>query len=320
MSAAARGRSWSPRLVAASRSPAVGEPRAAAPTGPSSASPRLVTTWARPRPVETSIFTLSYTVALAVELALPTINFPFAMFSSATEIFWAALPDDFEAVAACLFAPPRLEKFHVPVGVFSSVICGSWRVIPVMFSCLEKISGITSTPTFSDLAVINGDLLNLGSSAIAIFSASTLPDSRERLRLPTVTWRPSASVSSDSIFGRKLFTLIRKGSATRITRRTATTIPTIFRIFISCSCFPGVMCAAGLVAMVVQMPECIWIRRQVYQKTGCFAARVNPRVSGARFPERLRALPVPVGASPACHCSSRSTDPVRACPLRCAPV
>src|SRR5580704_16808468 len=156
--------------------------------------------------LETSIFTLSYTVGLAVELALPTINFPFAMFSSATEMFWAAWPDDFGAVAACLFAPPRLEKFHVPVGVFSSVICGSWRVMPVMYSCLEKISGIISTPTFSDFAVINGDLLNLGSSAIAMFSASTLPDSSERLRLPTVTWRPSASVSSDSIFGRKLFT------------------------------------------------------------------------------------------------------------------
>ena len=38
--------------------------------------------------------------------------------------------------------------------------------ILVTFSCLLKMSGISSTPTRSDFAWINGALLNLGSSAM----------------------------------------------------------------------------------------------------------------------------------------------------------
>ena len=48
---------------------------------------------------------------------------------------------------------------------------------------LEKISGITSTPTFKDLARIKGSLLNAGSSAIERSSAETLPDRMERLEI-----------------------------------------------------------------------------------------------------------------------------------------
>ncbi len=67
-------------------------------------------------------------------------------------------------------APPRLEKFQVPLVALSNVICGCSSTISVTFSCFEKISGISSTPIFSDCAVINGDLLKAGSSAIAMLS------------------------------------------------------------------------------------------------------------------------------------------------------
>jgi len=45
------------------------------------------------------------------------------------------------------------------------VTCGSTMKMSVTFSCLEKISGISSTPTLRDLAVRKGEGLNLGSSA-----------------------------------------------------------------------------------------------------------------------------------------------------------
>src|SRR5262249_9913955 len=69
------------------------------------------------------------------------------------------------------------------------------------------------------------DLLKAGSSAMLMFSIPTVPDRIERLRSHNFTWRPKAFVASDSIFGRKLFTLIRNGSATISRRKTATTIP-----------------------------------------------------------------------------------------------
>src|SRR6476469_1142898 len=128
---------------------------------------------------------------------------------------------------------PRLEKFHFPEASRSNAISGLSSVMSVTCSFLEKISGITSTPTLSDLARMNGSLLKAGSSAIERSSAETLPDRMERLRLPTLTSRPSASVKADSSLGRKLLTLIRKGIAMMINRRTATTIPAIFRAFIS---------------------------------------------------------------------------------------
>jgi len=39
------------------------------------------------------------------------------------------------------------------------MIWGSLSAILVTFSCLEKMSGISSTPTMSDFAVTNGEVL-----------------------------------------------------------------------------------------------------------------------------------------------------------------
>ncbi len=77
-------------------------------------------------------------------------------------------------------------------------------------------------------------------------STPTLPQRIERLNSPSVTCRPKAFVNSDSIFGRKLLTLIRNGSATNSTRKTATVIPATRnqRFFITaCRCFwrPGAL-------------------------------------------------------------------------------
>src|SRR5215470_3287817 len=133
--------------------------------------------------------------------------------------------------------PPKLEKFHLPAAVLSSVICGSFSVISVTCNSFDVISGHISTPTFNDFAVTKGDVPKAESSAIAMLSAVTDPVSRERPRLPTVTLRPRASLAVDSIFGRKLFTLMRKGIAIRITINTATTIPIILRVrFMAYTC------------------------------------------------------------------------------------
>ena len=72
------------------------------------------------------------------------------------------------------------------------------------------MSGINSTPTSNDFAVMNGDLLKAGSSAMLTFSTPTVPLKSERLRSPKVTGRPKAFVTSDSIFGRKLLTLMKE--------------------------------------------------------------------------------------------------------------
>src|SRR5436853_3778307 len=75
---------------------------------------------------------------------------------------------------------------------------------------------------------MNGALLNAGSSAMERFSAATLPDSMDKLKLPTVTARQRALERSDSIRGRKAFTLMRKGRAIRTTMTRTITTPTIF--------------------------------------------------------------------------------------------
>src|SRR5579883_433796 len=132
-----------------------------------------------------------------------------------------------EPAGAFAAFPPRLEKFHLPPAVFSSVICGCSSVIPVTRSSFDRIRGISSTPTFSDLAVTNGVEPKAGSSAIEMLSAVTEPPRIDRLRFPTLTWRPTASLAVASSFGRKLLTLITKGSTTSTTRRRATTMPII---------------------------------------------------------------------------------------------
>src|SRR6266478_4443639 len=72
----------------------------------------------------------------------------------------------------------------------------------VMLSSLCRIRGSSSTPTLMDLAVRNGDLLNLGSSAMDKLSAAREPEKSERLRLRTSTLRPSAAEAFSSMVGR----------------------------------------------------------------------------------------------------------------------
>ena len=62
-----------------------------------------------------------------------------------------------------------------------------------------------------------------------MLSAVTVPVRMERLRLPTSTWRPRASLAVASSLGRKLFTLMKNGIAIRITTMTATAIAAILR-------------------------------------------------------------------------------------------
>ena len=112
-----------------------------------------------------------------------------------------------------------LEKFHFPLEVFIKAICGESSVMFVTLIFLEKINGISSTPTFSDFAVTNGDFPNAGSSAMAILSAPTLPERIDKLRSPTVTCLPKAALASDCTVGRNLFTLISRGNAIRMSPR-----------------------------------------------------------------------------------------------------
>src|ERR1700722_5140810 len=159
------------------------------------------------------------------------------MFSFATEIFGLLAGLDgvvdcagFAAAAGLL--PPRLEKFHFsPFSDRTRSICGWFRVRSVTFKVFEKISGINSTPTFSDFAWTNGCLLNWGSSAIEMLSALIAPDSSESERLPTFTSRPIAPVSSDSSLGRNVFTSMRNGIATITTIRIPRIMARIFAIF-----------------------------------------------------------------------------------------
>ena len=90
------------------------------------------------------------------------------------------------------------------------LISGWLSVRSVTFSVLEKISGINSTPTFSDLACTNGVWLKAGSSEIEMSSAFTEPENSDSDRLPTLTCRPSAAVKSDSNSGRKELALMNK--------------------------------------------------------------------------------------------------------------
>src|SRR5438045_5593502 len=88
---------------------------------------------------------------------------------------------------------------------------------------------MTSTPTPNDLARMNGELLNVGSSAIAMSSALRLPDQIESTRLPTLTLRPRAVVNYDSMRGRKLLTLMTNGRTKAIRIKIPTIMPTILR-------------------------------------------------------------------------------------------
>src|SRR5581483_889313 len=106
---------------------------------------------------------------------------------------------------------PTVEKFHVPDGFRRRVTCGRVSVRSRTSSVLEKISGTIFTPTSRASALMKGALPNEGSSSMAMLSADRLPDHSDRLRFPTVTLRPRALVSSDSILGLNTLTLIRNG-------------------------------------------------------------------------------------------------------------
>ena len=70
---------------------------------------------------------------------------------------------------------PIVETFQSPFASFNKITCGSSISMLVTFSCLEKMSGIISTPTFKDFAVKNGDELNFGSSPIERSCAVSAP-------------------------------------------------------------------------------------------------------------------------------------------------
>src|SRR6266446_8433087 len=97
-------------------------------------------------------------------------------------------------------------------------------VTPVTFRVFEKINGIISTPTLRDLAVRNGEELNLESSPMERFSAESEPLSSERLMLPSCTLRPSAAEAFSSMVGRNWLTGIKNGAMRTRTIRAPTTI------------------------------------------------------------------------------------------------
>src|SRR5580704_3692729 len=136
--------------------------------------------------------------------------------------------------------PPMEEKFHFPLGSFSMVTCGFTIEISVTLSCLEKISGIRSTPTLTFFAGRNGPELNFGSSLTDKSSIPTEPPRMERLKLPSETLRPSACEALASMVGRNLFTGIRKGRTSKITIKTTTTIAIHFNAFMKASGRQGV--------------------------------------------------------------------------------
>src|SRR5277367_1968091 len=126
--------------------------------------------------------------------------------------------------------PPMEEKFHLPLGSLSIITCGLSTVISVTLSCLEKIRGISSTPTLTFLAVRKGAELNLGSSLMETSSMPTEPPRMERLRLPSWTFRPRAAEAFSSMVGRNLLTGIRNGRTKRTTMMSRMAMPTHFNL------------------------------------------------------------------------------------------
>src|SRR5258708_37299187 len=96
--------------------------------------------------------------------------------------------------------------------------------ISVTLSCLEKISGISSTPTLSDFAVRKGEGLNLGSSPIERSSAESAPRISDKLRLPSWTLRPSAAEAFSSMVGLNWLTEMKNGATSSTTIKTPTAI------------------------------------------------------------------------------------------------
>src|SRR5882672_1067117 len=123
--------------------------------------------------------------------------------------------------------------------------------MPVTLRVLLKMRGMISTPTLNDLAVRNGDVLNLGSSPMEILSAASEPLSRERLRLPSSTFRPRACEAFSSMVGRNLSTGIKNGAMTTIRIKTTNTTARMRRVrFMTVSSARGL--DDGLTAMIAR--------------------------------------------------------------------
>src|ERR1700722_14950489 len=160
------------------------------------------------------------------------VSSPSRTLSLSTDRFaFALLDDDPLAAGWAELLLPRLEKFHFsPFCERTRLICGWLSVSLVTLSALEKISGISSTPTLSDFACTKALWLNAGSSAIEISSAFTAPENSESDKLPTFTGLPRASLNSDSSFGRKALASMNKGIRITIRIKTPTTMAAIFRL------------------------------------------------------------------------------------------
>ena len=125
--------------------------------------------------------------------------------------------------------PPRVEKFQTPACDRMSETCGSVSVNDRTSSLFEKIKDIRSTPTVICFAVINGEWLKAGSSAITKSSARIPPENRASSMLPMVAGRPSALLNCDSSSGLKRLASITKGKINATITRTPTTLPAIIR-------------------------------------------------------------------------------------------
>src|ERR1700676_565409 len=169
------------------------------------------------------------------EFVLPSVICPsskrnFPMESASAEL----LPEVAGAAfgAGLLGTPPIEEKFQRPLGSLSMVTWGFTTVISVTFNCWEKISGISSTPTFTVFAVRKGAELNLGSSLTETSSIPTEPVKSDKLKFPSCTLRPSASDAFDSMVGLNLLIGIRNGTTNKITMIATTTIPIHFTLLL----------------------------------------------------------------------------------------
>ena len=101
--------------------------------------------------------------------ALPTTMRPFVMVTFCTRTLIAAA----EPLAlGDAEVAPRLEKFQSPDAVRISLIWGSSRRNDSTSRRRDRMSGIRSTPTATDLAVTNGLLLTAGLSAMVRFSSA----------------------------------------------------------------------------------------------------------------------------------------------------
>src|SRR5262249_20387285 len=108
----------------------------------------------------------------------------------------------------------------------------------------------------------NEALLKAGSSAIEMLLAARLPDQSDKLRFSTVTLRPRALVNSDSMRGRKVFTLITNGTAMAMMIRIAMMIAIHFRTAFMAEARPS---------------SCSWMTQAAMQWAGALTSLAKTR-------------------------------------------